>query len=171
MIIIFVLNHGQSFTERGFSINKLTSDVNMEEESLIAQRVIYDALSSANADAATFPISKQMRESCKKARQRQKLAAEQKKSDEVSSAKTLKRKLKGEEVKEMKKKKLDLQQTIETLRKSLNEEAIASAAEDGKAHATKAAAFAKALKEKERLYEKLCGFEKILESEYKALLS
>ena len=86
MIIIFVLNHGQSFTERGFSINKLTSDVNMEEESLIAQRVIYDALSSANADAATFPISKQMRESCKKARQRQKLAAEQKKSDEVSSA-------------------------------------------------------------------------------------
>ena len=42
--LIFVLQHGQSFTERGFSINKNVSDVNMQEDSLIAQRFIYDVL-------------------------------------------------------------------------------------------------------------------------------
>ena len=46
-----------SFTERGFKVNKLTSDVNMEEESLIVQRLIYDAMNSADADAVNFPIT------------------------------------------------------------------------------------------------------------------
>ena len=30
---------------------RLTSDLNMEEESLIAQRVVYDGMDSVNADA------------------------------------------------------------------------------------------------------------------------
>ena len=81
MKLIFIVNHGQSFTERGFSTNKLTSDINMEEESLIAQRVIYDAMNSADADAGNFSITKEMRQSCKKAHQRQKLAHKSKKSD------------------------------------------------------------------------------------------
>ena len=29
--LIFILQHGQSFTERGFSVNKEISDVNMQE--------------------------------------------------------------------------------------------------------------------------------------------
>ena len=48
-------------------MNKLRSDVNMEEESLIAQRVTYDTMNSADADAGSFPIIKEMRQSCKKA--------------------------------------------------------------------------------------------------------
>lgn len=79
MKLIFIASHGQSFTERGFSVNKLTTDVNMEAESLIAQRVIYDAISSADANVATFPISKELKQSCKKARQREKVAREGKK--------------------------------------------------------------------------------------------
>ena len=42
MKLIFILSHCQSYTERGFSVNKMTTDVNMEAESLIAQRFIYD---------------------------------------------------------------------------------------------------------------------------------
>ena len=76
MKLIFIVTHGQSFNEQGFSINKLMSDVNMEQELLIAQRVIYDAMDSGNADAGSFPITKEMRQSCKKACQRQKLAQE-----------------------------------------------------------------------------------------------
>ena len=63
------------------SLTKLTSDVNIEEESLIAQRVISDAMNSADADADSFPITKEIRQSCQKARQRQKLAQKSKKSD------------------------------------------------------------------------------------------
>jgi len=70
----------------------------------------------------------------------------------------------------MKKQKLDLAQTIETLKKSLCDEAILSAQQNGREHATKAASFAKTLKEKEILYDELCGFEEKLEIEYKALL-
>ena len=58
MKLIFIATHGQSFTEQGFSINKLTSDVNMEEELLITERVLYDATNSADADADSFLITK-----------------------------------------------------------------------------------------------------------------
>ena len=42
--IICIISHGQSFTERGFSINKEINNCNMLEESLICQRIVYDAL-------------------------------------------------------------------------------------------------------------------------------
>ena len=106
MKLIFIVTHGQSFYEQGFSINKLMSDVNMEEELLIVQRVIYDAMDSDNADAGSFPITKEMRQlqeslpetetSSKKLTYLQKLEKEQK------------RKLEEEEVKEMKRQKLDV---------------------------------------------------------------
>lgn len=42
------------------SVLKLTSDVNMEVESLIMQRVIYDAMSSVNATDGSFPITREI---------------------------------------------------------------------------------------------------------------
>ena len=62
MKLIFIATHGQGFTEQGFSINKLTSDVSMEEVSLISQRVIYNGMSSADVDADSFPITKEIRQ-------------------------------------------------------------------------------------------------------------
>ena len=59
MMTIFIVTHGQSFNEQRFSINKLVSDVNIEEESLIAQRFIYDTMNSVDADAGSFPITKE----------------------------------------------------------------------------------------------------------------
>ena len=41
---------------------RLTSDPNMEEESLIAQRVVYDGMDSVDADAVSFPITKEIRQ-------------------------------------------------------------------------------------------------------------
>ena len=77
----------------------------------------------------------------------------------------------NEEVKEMKRQKLDAEQTIETLKESLCEKAIASAQQNGQDHATETAFFAKTLKEKEVLYHKLCGLDERLQNEYKALLN
>ena len=42
--LIFILQHGQSFTERGFSVNKEITDVNMQEDTLISQELVYDHL-------------------------------------------------------------------------------------------------------------------------------
>ena len=41
--IIFIISHGQSYTERGFFINKEVNNCNMQEESLTCQKVVYDA--------------------------------------------------------------------------------------------------------------------------------
>ena len=100
-----------------------------------------------------------------KACQRQKLAHESKKGHAKKSERTKK------EVKEKKRQKLELEHTIETLKKSLYDEAIASAQQNGRDHATKATSFAQTLKEKEVLYDKLCGFEEKLQNEYKTLLN
>ena len=42
--LIFILQHGQSFTERCFSVNKEIPAVNMQEDAFISQRLVYDHL-------------------------------------------------------------------------------------------------------------------------------
>ena len=59
---IFIATHGQSFTERGMIINKVMSDVTMEEELSFAHNVTYDAMNSVNIDAGTFTITKKIRQ-------------------------------------------------------------------------------------------------------------
>ena len=79
-LLIFTMNHGQAFTERGFSINKKVSDVNMEDYSLIAQRLIYDVIKKTG-EVADFPITKELRESCKKADSKMILDNDKKKAE------------------------------------------------------------------------------------------
>ena len=64
----------------------------------------------------------------------------------------------------MKRQKPDVEQTIETLKKSLCEEAIVSAQQNGGDYVTKVASSAKTLKEKEVLDHELCGLEKRLQN-------
>ena len=68
------------------------------------------------------------------------------------SEKEQKKKLKARRSwKKMKRQKLDLEKTIETFKKSLCEEKIASVQQNGRDHVTKAESFTKMLKEKEVL--------------------
>ena len=112
------------------SIKKLISDINMKEKSLIAERVIYDAINSANADAGNFPISKEIRPTCKKAHHRKQLVQESKKSDMQKSEKEQMRQLKKEELKELQRQKRDVEQTTETLKKTYSEKTIVPAQEN-----------------------------------------
>ena len=45
---VFIFSSGQSFTKRGFSVNKNVVDYNMEEKSLTSQRLLYDAIHNGN---------------------------------------------------------------------------------------------------------------------------
>ena len=58
--LVFVLSHGQSSIERGFSINKQLLVENLKEKSLIALRTIEDHLSSSGETPESIKIGREM---------------------------------------------------------------------------------------------------------------
>lgn len=56
--IIWTLCHGQSSIERGFSINKKHPVENLQEESLIALRIVNDLMLVNNVTPSNIQISK-----------------------------------------------------------------------------------------------------------------
>ena len=54
---LYFFSHGQSFTVRGFSVNKEVVNYNMEEKSLTSQRLVYDAVHDGNAKLTDFQIT------------------------------------------------------------------------------------------------------------------
>ena len=60
--LIFVLSHGQSSIKRGFPVTKEVLQDNLQEKSLVSQRLIYDSLcSSSNLNIEEFEITKSLR--------------------------------------------------------------------------------------------------------------
>ena len=74
--IVFVLSHGQSFTERGFSINREVLDVNMQEKSLTSQRIVYDTLQDSDQKIHEINITQDLRKHCRLAYQKYKTEME-----------------------------------------------------------------------------------------------
>ena len=68
----FVISHGQASVERGFSVN---GDMvpNMKRETLVAQRVVYDAIESLDIKVHEFEIDDKLLKSCSQAYGRYKL--------------------------------------------------------------------------------------------------
>ena len=62
--LIFVLSHGQSFIERGYSVNKQLMDTNMKEKSFLSQRIVYDKITSDNISINSFFITPELQKSC-----------------------------------------------------------------------------------------------------------
>ena len=61
-----------SLVERGFSVNQLTIDGNMQEKLILLQRLIYDRLKQDECPVSEFTISGDLRKSCLLASQRYK---------------------------------------------------------------------------------------------------
>ena len=62
VIKIICISHGQSFTKRGFSINKVNKKVNdcdMLEESLICQRVVCEGLPTCGKEIYEIEIDQE----------------------------------------------------------------------------------------------------------------
>lgn len=55
-----MLSHGNAALERGFSVNKECVVENQKEKSLIAQRMIYDAIMTTNQPLQEFVVTKKL---------------------------------------------------------------------------------------------------------------
>ena len=112
---MLILSHGQAAIERGFSVNKSVSTVNMGKDTLIAYRKVYDGVSLLECSAHDVPINKEMLKSCRNARSRYKLYQEDQKRAEAAEATVKKRKMLLVELEECKKKKRMLESTEKQL--------------------------------------------------------
>ena len=61
-MILLILFHGQAQMERGFSINKLLLDVNMQNETLVAQQIVHDHIVSENMKPHDLQMTKHLME-------------------------------------------------------------------------------------------------------------
>ena len=58
--MVLTLSHGQASVESGFSINKELLIENMEEETIVAQRIVFDAVRLSDMDVTKIDISQKM---------------------------------------------------------------------------------------------------------------
>lgn len=56
---LLILSHGQPTVERGFSINSHVTVENLKEESLVAQRIVHDAITTPGG-VCQMPVTKSM---------------------------------------------------------------------------------------------------------------
>ena len=56
--------------ERGFGVSKKIMDVNMQEDALISQQLVYDHLLQSEKEVWEFPITPELRKSRKLAYQK-----------------------------------------------------------------------------------------------------
>ena len=74
--MVMILSHEQSSIELGFSINKEILDNNLQEKSLISQRLIYGHFTSENTVLHEYGIPQALKKSCELANRRYKLTLE-----------------------------------------------------------------------------------------------
>ena len=103
-----IFSNGQASVESGFSVNSLIMVENLHEESLVAQRLVYDSINSLGGikKIDSIPINSKMLKSVKDANSHYKAALEKrKKADKKENEKYLARKRKQEMIKEIEEKK------------------------------------------------------------------
>ena len=113
-----------SFVERGFSVNQLTIDDNMQWKLIVLQRLIYDRLKQDECPVSEFTISGDLRKSCLLASQRYKSDLEKINFDKKNVDISVKRSAKLQEIEVVKSKKGKLQESAHFLRKQVEGEII-----------------------------------------------
>lgn len=116
---ILCLFHGNASVERSFSINKECLVENLHNDSLIAQRIVYDAVLAVGG-VSSVKISKQMIQSVRNASSRR-VEASKKRVLEVETE-SRKRKLIADDIKELEAKKARIEQTAKEETSTVNEE-------------------------------------------------
>ena len=110
-----------------------------------------------------------MRKSCKLAYQRYKQELEYSKQQQKQASKDLKRKSKFDELEKVKKQKLDVQNSIDSLIAGITQETLNAEASQDRSNIVKAASFLHSLQEKQITLKNLEEKQKMLEVEYKQL--
>ena len=164
--LIFTLSHRQSTIERDFSVNKEVLQDNLDEKSLISQRLVYDSLRSDSVlNVEEFVINQDIRRHCKLSSKRYKQDLEIKKQNSVSISRELKRKQKLEEIENFKRQKLSLTKTVNELRAAHEEELLKADGQQDMTCLAKAVSFLRTVKEKEAELNKLHQSESSLQQE------
>ena len=115
-VIIFCMFHGQSAVERGFNTNAdMVADNYQSDHSLKALRIVYDHMRSYEVGPGDMNINKELRQPVGKLRRRYQEYSEKQKKQKKQTEKDLKRKIVGEEIQDIQKKRKFLTATIEDL--------------------------------------------------------
>ena len=107
-ILVFCQFHGQSAVERGLSSNDGFTVENQLGSSLIGLRMTHDHMRAKDVTPRNFKISKNSRKSVSDARRRQLTVSKQKNEEKTVTEKQRKRKIIGDEIHEVEKKKMFL---------------------------------------------------------------
>jgi hypothetical protein len=153
--IIFTLSHSQCAVERGFSVNKELLVENLQEMSLIAQRIVYDQLTATKQNVHTFKISNDLIKSCKAARSKYMLQLDEKREQAVGNKKAEKRKLLNEEITDIKKRKTSVESCVESLNEDIEKLSYKAEESNEIEFLVKANAFRRKVTEKKALIEQL----------------
>ena len=113
--LLLTLSHGQPAVERGFSVNSSLLQPNLRSNSLIAQRVIYDAVILTEHPIAKFQVTPELLRSCSLAYRRY-TAYLQQKVERANKEKRKKRAREENEVVAAKKKLKQLESAVQSLR-------------------------------------------------------
>ena len=157
--LIFVLSHGQAAVERGISVNKELLTENLEEVSLISQRLVYDHINDSGLSITKIPLPNELLKSCKLAHSRYNSALENQKLKVSKDENKRKRKLKMEEIADVKEKKRAVESFIKSLEGDIETYSLAAEKDNDMTLLTKANSFRVSVRAKK---ETLSTLEKTL---------
>lgn len=113
---LLLLSHGQATVERGFSVNKEVEADNMQEDTVVAQRMICDYVSVCGG-VLKVPLTKELLAAAASARSQYRLHLDQEKRKKESNTRREKRKVAEEYLEQLKKKKVTLSEVANSLEK------------------------------------------------------
>ena len=148
--IMLLLSHGQASVERGFSVNKELLKENQAEETVVACRVVYDAVND-HGGVTEVPLTDEMMAYVKGSRQKYRQALEAKQKKDQDDEKKKKRESCDDEVKALRKRTKLIEKVIDDFEEKADE--LLKSAE-GKGHQQMALKLAEALALKDKRKEK-----------------
>ena len=116
---VFILSHGQASIERGFNVNKDTLAENLEQLSLVSQRLVYDNIKVKKIYEVEIPRAMVL--SCKAASSKYRAHLAGKDKEKVDTEQSRKRVLMSEEISQVKRKKVETENVITSMRKDIDE--------------------------------------------------
>lgn len=111
---LLLLSHGQATVERGFSVNKEVEICNIQEDTLVAHRIVCDYV-SLHGGVTKVPLTQELLASVSSARSRYRIHLETERQKKESEAQGLKRKAAEEHLEQLKKTRLSIQEVAENL--------------------------------------------------------
>ena len=164
---LLTLSHGQADVERGFSVNNAMLAENMKEESFVAHRLVYDAVTALNCPVSKVPITKDLVRNVKAARIRYTTYLEDQKKETMEEKKSQKRKLIQQEINDTTNRKKRLVCSMEVLEKEADELAKKAEKQQNFTLLSKSNAFRLTVAENKKEVMELDKIITHLQSEYK----